>query len=210
MATDTQASGGPQRVLAGIREALIPGPEGLDVERLARAMARAELTSHAPDEAEDHWPSYEEAAEKYAAEYDRLATGPEYVVERGHNHTTAGLPTYPVFREACPLGCDALRAGEIAANTGRRPNLAVVDPFAEVAAMRALDAIEAEAAERALRDARERVAALPMTFGQHTCWDDHEGPDAEHPHLDGTPCHDRIVNESVSRAAALRALGETP
>jgi hypothetical protein len=70
-----------------------------------------------------------------------VAVEPQYAppaVERGHNHTTGGLPTYPVFRDACPLGCDAVRAGEIAANAGRRPNLAVVDPFAESAAMLAV------------------------------------------------------------------------
>jgi rubrerythrin len=66
--------------------------------------------------------------------------------ERGHNHTTDGLPTYPVFREACPLGCDAVRAGEIAANSGKRPNIAVVDPFAEVAAMDAVEHARARAA----------------------------------------------------------------
>jgi hypothetical protein len=61
---------------------------------------------------------------------------------------------------------------------------------------------------------RERIAAavrgLPTTFSQHTCWDDHEGGiDADgNPtlHADGSTCGDRIVRESVSRAAVLAAL----
>ena len=74
-------------------------------------------------------------AERHAAPVDRELT---FTVVEGHNHTTDGLPTYPVFRDACPQGCDAVRAGEIAANTGRRPNLSVHDPFAEVAAAQAV------------------------------------------------------------------------
>ena len=79
-----------------------------------------------------------------------VAVEPQYVaplVERGHNHTTDGLPTFPVFRDACPLGCDAVRAGEVAAiSASGRPNITVVDPFTEVAAMRAVESTGSEAA----------------------------------------------------------------
>jgi hypothetical protein len=54
-----------------------PVPNGLDVERLARAMARiAEVGPPAhlnPDDAEEHWRSYLAEASDYAAEYLRLA-----------------------------------------------------------------------------------------------------------------------------------------
>jgi hypothetical protein len=59
-----------------------------------------------------------------------------YRVEPGHNHTTAGLPTYPVFRAACPLGCDKPLppTEQIEVTPGRfspRPRMLVVDPIAE-------------------------------------------------------------------------------
>jgi hypothetical protein len=53
-----------------------PEAVGLDVERLARAMARcAEVGPPAhinPDDAEEHWPSYVAEAEEYAREYAAL------------------------------------------------------------------------------------------------------------------------------------------
>ena len=62
---------------AVVLEAANPAPAGLDVERLARAMARAaEVGPHAhldPDDAEDHWPSYMDEAAEYVREYARLA-----------------------------------------------------------------------------------------------------------------------------------------
>jgi hypothetical protein len=59
-------------------DAEVSDPEavGLDVERLARAMARcAEVGPPAhinPDDAEEHWPSYVAEAEEYAREYAAL------------------------------------------------------------------------------------------------------------------------------------------
>ena len=44
----------------------------IDVERLAKAMARA-VHSDAPRYADDHWYEFLRTATKYAAEYDRLA-----------------------------------------------------------------------------------------------------------------------------------------
>ena len=53
------------------------GSIGLDVERLARALARvAEVGPPAhinPDAAEEHWPSYRMEAEEYAREYAALS-----------------------------------------------------------------------------------------------------------------------------------------
>lgn len=73
-----------------------------------------------------------------------VSVEPQYAaptVAPGHNHTTDGYPTFPVFRDACPLGCDAARADEIAAiSASGRPHLSVVDPFREAAAMKAVEA----------------------------------------------------------------------
>jgi hypothetical protein len=69
-----------------------------------------------------------------------------------------------------------------------------------------------EGFDAALAEAAERVRGLPMTFGQHTCWDDHEGgvdlDGIPTLHADGTACGDRLINESVSRAAVLAILEE--
>lgn len=69
-------------------------------------------------------------------------------VIEGHNHTTDGYPTYPVFRDACPKGCDTARAKEIEANIASgRPNLSVHDVFVEVAAMQATGRLPAASPE---------------------------------------------------------------
>lgn len=65
-------------------------------------------------------------------------------------------------------------------------------------------AIEAEARQQALTDAIAAVEGLPMTFGVHTCWDDHMGEGGVHE--DGSECHDRILGESVGRAAVIDTL----
>lgn len=50
--------------------AAIAVPAGLDVERLARAMARFDGgDNHTPEDAEDHWPSYLDDARRLAREY---------------------------------------------------------------------------------------------------------------------------------------------
>ena len=55
---------------------LAQSAEGLDVERLSRAIARvAEVgpAHYAPEDREDHWESYRAEAEEYAREYALLA-----------------------------------------------------------------------------------------------------------------------------------------
>lgn len=58
------------------RLAAAPAAPALEVERLARALARcAEVgppANHTPEQAEEHWPEYRMEAEDYAAEYERL------------------------------------------------------------------------------------------------------------------------------------------
>lgn len=66
----------------------------------------------------------------------------------------------------------------------------------EVVRLERAEAVEAYAAR--LREAVER---LPLTFSQHSCWDNHEGLDGAH--LDGSPCHDRVTGQSVSLVAVL-------
>lgn len=69
------ASDEHERLRAALAEA--DEARGLDVERLARAVARiAEVGPPAhlnPDDAEEHWRSYLTEATDYAAEYARLA-----------------------------------------------------------------------------------------------------------------------------------------
>ena len=74
----------------------------------------------------------------------------------------------------------------------------VVRPMRDLSEI--LSANEIIAIERA-RLAR-LVRAIPMSFGQHTCWDNHEGD----PHLDGSECHDRIIGESILRDEVLKLL----
>lgn len=80
------------------------------------------------------------------------------------------------------------------------------------AAHRRVAAIEAEAVAAYKARLVEGVEGLTATFGQHTCWDNHEGGvDADgNPtlHADGSTCSDRIINESVLRAAVLRLIEE--
>lgn len=77
----------------------------------------------------------------------------------------------------------------------------------EVAHHKAVAAIEAAARAALLAELAAGVEGLRSTFSQHTCWDNHEGGvDAEgNPtlHADGSTCGDRIIGESISRAAVL-------
>ena len=58
--------------------------------------------------------------------------------------------------------------------------------------------------EARLRAARAAIEALPSVATQHSCWDNHDGPDGGH--ADGSPCRDRVLWDGIDRAAVLAAL----
>jgi len=48
---------------------------------------------------------------------------------------------------------------------------------------------------------QERIRGMPSVATQHSCWDNHEGPNGSH--AGGEPCLDRVLWDGIDRAAVL-------